>query len=107
EAARLIGLADRAMYLHARGAEQQTAGTMNVLSLVNVALARGHVGRRGCGIDMLTGQRNGQGGREWGQRCDQLPAGRRIDDPEHRAEVAAAWGIDPEELPGRGRSYVE
>lgn len=107
EAARLIGEAQRAMYLHARGAEQQTFGTMNVLSFINVALARGHVGRTGCGIDMLTGQRNGQGGREWGQRCDQLPAGRRIDDPEHRAEVAAAWGIELDELPGRGASYVE
>ncbi|MGY6501981.1 MAG: molybdopterin oxidoreductase family protein [Acidimicrobiales bacterium] len=107
EAARLIGTADRVMYLHARGSEQQTGGTANVLALINVALARGHVGRPGCGIDMLTGQRNGQGGREWGQRCDQLPAGRRLADPDHRAEVAAAWGIDPAELPAPGVSYVE
>ncbi|WP_195210361.1 molybdopterin oxidoreductase family protein [Actinomarinicola tropica] len=107
EAARLIGRADRVMYLHARGPEQQAAGTMNVLSLINVALARGHVGRPGCGIDMLTGQRNGQGGREWGQRCNQLPAGRDIESPEHRAEVAAAWGVDPAVLPGRGRTYIE
>jgi assimilatory nitrate reductase catalytic subunit len=95
------------MYLHARGSEQQTAGTANVLALINVALARGHIGRPGCGIDMLTGQRNGQGGREWGQRCDQLPAGRRLADPVHRAEVAAAWGVDPDDLPPAGVSYVE
>lgn len=107
EAAALIGTADRAMYLHARGSEQQTNGTANVLSLINVALARGHVGRPGCGIDMLTGQRNGQGGREWGQRCDQLPAGRSLADPAHRAEVAAAWGVEPDDLPSPGVSYVE
>lgn len=107
EAARLIGQADRAMYLHARGPEQQTAGTMNVLSLINIALARGHIGRTGCGIDMLTGQRNGQGGREWGQRCNQLPAGRSIESPEHRAVVAAAWGVDPDDLPTRGSTYIE
>lgn len=106
-AARLIGTADRAMYLHARGSEQQTAGTANVLALINVALARGHMGRPGCGIDMLTGQRNGQGGREWGQRCDQLPAGRSLADPVHRAEVAAAWDIDPDTLPPPGVSYTE
>jgi assimilatory nitrate reductase catalytic subunit len=106
-AAAWIGTADRAMYLHARGSEQQTSGTANVLALINVALARGHVGRPGCGIDMLTGQRNGQGGREWGQRCDQLPAGRSLTNPRHRSEVAAAWGVDPDALPEPGVSFVE
>ncbi len=107
EAAQVLGAAQRAMYLHARGPEQQVAGTANVLALINVVLARGHVGRDGCGIDMLTGQRNGQGGREWGQRCDQLPAGRSLTDPRHRQEVAAAWGVDPAHLPRPGVSYVE
>lgn len=107
EAANLLGSADRAMYLHARGSEQQTTGTMNVLALINIALACGHVGKPGCGINTLTGQRNGQGGREWGQRCDQLPAGRSIDNPEHREHVASHWGITSDELPTRGKTYVE
>jgi assimilatory nitrate reductase catalytic subunit len=106
EAARVIA-ADRVMYLHARGAEQQVTGSDNVLAWINVALLRGHVGRRGCGIDMLTGQRNGQGGREHGQRCDQLPGARSITDPTDRAAVAEHWGVDPSDLPGRGRTYVE
>ena len=84
ELARLIGSAERCMILHARGPEQQTMGTDNVLAMINVALACGHIGKPSCGINMLTGQRNGQGGREWGQRCNQLPAGRSISDPEHR-----------------------
>lgn len=107
EAALLLGSADRAMYLHARGSEQQLTGTMNVLSLINVALACGHIGKPGCGINTLTGQRNGQGGREWGQRCDQLPAGRSIDDPEHRSHVAKHWGMDVKDMPVRGETYVE
>ena len=78
ELARLIGTAERCMILHARGPEQQTMGTNNVLAMINVALACGHIGKPSCGINMLTGQRNGQGGREWGQRCNQLPAGRSI-----------------------------
>jgi assimilatory nitrate reductase catalytic subunit len=106
EAARIL-TTDRVMYLHARGAEQQSTGTRNVLAWINVALARGHVGRSGCGIDMLTGQRNGQGGREMGQRCDQLPGARRVDDPGDRAVVSGRWGIDEADLPGAGRSYVE
>jgi len=107
EAAAIIARAGRAMYLHARGAEQQVGGVANVRGWINLALARGHVGRPGCGIDMLTGQRNGQGGREHGQRCDQLPSGRSIDDPDHRRVVAERWGIDEADLPGRGRTYVE
>ncbi|MEL7155967.1 MAG: molybdopterin-dependent oxidoreductase [Actinomycetota bacterium] len=107
EAATIIGGTRRCMYLHGRGPEQQVGGVANVLSIINLGLACGHVGGPGRGINMLTGQRNGQGGREWGQRCDQLPAGRRIDDPEHRAVVAERWGIDADRLPGVGRTYVE
>ena len=107
ELARLIGTAQRCMILHARGPEQQTMGTNNVLAMINVALACGHIGKPSCGINMLTGQRNGQGGREWGQRCNQLPAGRSISDPEHRAVVAERWGVDVDSLPGVGATYVE
>jgi len=107
EAARLIGTAKRCLILHARGPEQQTMGTSNVLAMINVALAAGLPGRPGSGINMLTGQRNGQGGREWGQRCNQLPAGRSIADPAHRAVVAQRWGVDVDTLPGLGATYVE
>ncbi|NSL43008.1 hypothetical protein HO151_02015, partial [Streptomyces sp. 8P21H-1] len=49
-----------------------------------------------------TGQGNGQGGREHGQKADQLPGYRSIRDPEARAHVASVWGVDPESLPGAG-----
>ncbi len=105
--ASLIGNTDKCMFLHGRGPEQQTDGTQNVQSIINVGLACGHVGRPGSGINMLTGQRNGQGGREWGQRCDQLPAGRSIESDEHRAVVAQQWNVEPGLLPRAGSSYVE
>ncbi|HVL98329.1 MAG TPA: molybdopterin oxidoreductase family protein [Egibacteraceae bacterium] len=105
--ARLLGRSERALLLHARGCEQQVTGTANVLAWINLALAAGHAGRRGSGIVTLTGQRNGQGAREHGQRCDQLPGYRTIDDPADRAVVAARWGVHPGELPGRGLTYVE
>jgi assimilatory nitrate reductase catalytic subunit len=55
----------------------------------------------------LTGQGNGQGGREHGQKADQLPGYRKIENPQHRAEIAEVWGISPDELPRAGVSAVE
>ena len=48
---------------------------------------------------MITGQGNGQGGREHGQKCDQLPGQRSLLDPKAREHVAGVWGISPDELP--------
>ena len=59
------------------------------------------------GYGTLTGQGNGQGGREHGQKADQLPGYRKLDDPAARAHVAAVWGVDPDELPGPGVSAYE
>ena len=95
------------MVLTARGAEQHSTGSDTVLAWINVALALGMVGRRGAGYGCLTGQGNGQGGREHGQKADQLPGYRRIDDPAARAHVAEVWGVEPDALPGPGRSAYE
>jgi assimilatory nitrate reductase catalytic subunit len=79
----------------------------NVLGAINIVLASGRIGREGCGYGTITGQGNGQGGREHGQKCDQLPGARDIENPEHRAAVAAVWGVDPDELPGKGVDAYE
>lgn len=105
--ATIIGSTSKCIYLHGRGPEQQVGGVDNVLALINLGLACGHVGGPGRGINMLTGQRNGQGGREWGQRCNQLPAGRDINNDQHRQTVADHWGVDVDALPGEGKTYVE
>lgn len=106
-AALMLGRARTAMILTARGSEQHSKGTETVLAFVNVALALGLPGRRGSGYGCLTGQGNGQGGREHGQKADQLPGYRRIDDPAAREHVAGVWGVDPAELPGPGVSAYE
>ena len=105
--AKLIGTTDRCMFLHGRGAEQHPDSTQNVLSIINVGLACGHVGRPGSGINLLTGHRNGQGAREWGQLSDQLPAGRSMNNDDHRNTVAERWGVDEAELPTSGSTYVD
>ena len=106
-AAHWFGEAERAMILHARGIEHHSHGVENCLGVTNLALACGQIGREGAGCAMITGQGNGQGGREHGQKCDQLPGQRSISDPAAREHVARVWRIEPERIPQAGYSAVE
>lgn len=107
QAAELWGTASTSFLLHARGIEHHSHGVQNVLGAINLVLASGRIGRPGCGYATITGQANGQGGREHGQKCDQLPGGRDIANPAHRAHVAKVWGVDPDELPPPGVDAYE
>ena len=107
QAAEMWGTPETSFLLHARGIEHHSHGVQNVLSAVNIVLASGRLGRPGCGYGTITGQANGQGGREHGQKCDQLPGWRDIENPEHRAIIADIWGMKPEELPGKGVDAYE
>ncbi|MDH6627595.1 assimilatory nitrate reductase catalytic subunit [Streptomyces sp. LBL] len=107
EAVRLFCEPEHAMVLTARGPEQQSKGTDTVGAWINLCLATGRAGRPLSGYGCLTGQGNGQGGREHGQKADQLPGYRKLDDPAARRHVAEVWGIDPDTLPGPGRSAYE
>ncbi|MGE3274439.1 MAG: molybdopterin oxidoreductase family protein [Vicinamibacterales bacterium] len=107
QAAEMWGTARTSFLLHARGIEHHSHGVMNVLSAINIVLASGRIGRQGCGYATITGQANGQGGREHGQKCDQLPGGRDLGNPEHRAHVAGVWGIDAADLPQPGVDAYE
>ncbi len=107
EVALLWGRAERAMAFHARGLEHHVQGVDNCLAVINLVLATGQLGRPGAGYGTITGQGNGQGGREHGQKADMLPGLRDIENPEHRAVVAERWGIDEADLPHAGTSFVE
>ncbi|MDX3689555.1 molybdopterin oxidoreductase family protein [Streptomyces europaeiscabiei] len=107
EAVRLFCEPEHAMVLTARGPEQQSKGTDTVGAWINLTLATGRAGRPLSGYGCLTGQGNGQGGREHGQKADQLPGYRKLVDPEARRHVAEVWGVDPDSLPGPGRSAYE
>jgi len=107
QAAEMWGEAKSSFLLHARGIEHHSHGVQNVLGAINIVLASGRIGREGCGYATITGQGNGQGGREHGQKCDQLPGARDISNPEHRAYIAKVWGIDEKEMPGAGVDAYE
>jgi len=107
EAATLWGKAKTSFLLHARGIEHHSKGVDNVLSCINLVLATGRIGKPYCGYGTITGQGNGQGGREHGHKCDQLPGNRDITNPEHRKYISEVWGIDEKDLPGKGLSAYE
>jgi len=107
QAGLLYGRAKTGMIMHARGIEHHSNGVDNVLSYINIVLATGKIGDPGRGYGTITGQGNGQGGREHGQKADQLPGQRSITDPEHRRHVCEVWGLPEDELPQAGVSVVE
>ncbi len=102
EVAHLLGRSRRSFILTGRGPEQQRSGVDNVLSFINLALALGLPGRPSAGWGTFTGQGNGQGGREHGQKADQLPGYRSLANEADRAHVAAVWGVPAESLPPPG-----
>ncbi len=107
KAAEWWGTASTSFLLHARGIEHHTHGVQNCLGAIQIVLASGRIGREGCGYATITGQGNGQGGREHGQKCDQLPGGRDIENEADRAHVAKFWGIAADELPRAGVDAYE
>lgn len=106
-AAEIYGKAPNAILMFARGIEQQHKGSDNVSGYVNMALVTGKIGRPKAGVATFTGQGNGQGGREHGQKADALPGYRKIANPKHVEEVCKVWGITPEEMPQAGVSAYE
>lgn len=103
----IFGREETGMIFTARGVEQQTDGSAAVRNFLNILLATGKIGKPYCGYGAVTGQSNGQGAREHGQKADQLPGYRLIENEEHRAYIADVWGVRAEDLPRKGVSAYE
>lgn len=98
---------ESSMLLSGRGPEQQSKGADTVVTFTNLMLALGKVGKPYSGYGCLTGQGNGQGGREHGQKADQLPGYRYIVDSAAREHIAKVWGVTADSLPTKGKSAYE
>lgn len=107
KAAFVFGQEESGMIFTARGVEQQTDGSATVRNFLNILLATGKIGKPYSGYGAITGQGNGQGAREHGQKADQLPGYRLIENEDHRAYIASVWGINKADLPGKGVSAYE
>lgn len=101
-----VGTSPSFLSLWCMGLNQSTAGSAKNSALINLHLATGQIGRPGAGPFSLTGQPNAMGGRETGSLSNLLPGHREAANAEHRAEVAAYWGVD--QLPGNtGLTAIE
>jgi assimilatory nitrate reductase catalytic subunit len=106
EAARLFATSAATLSLYCQGLNQSTAGTAKNAALINLHLATGQIGKPGAGPFSLTGQPNAMGGREVGGLANLLSAHRDLANPQHRAEVAALWGV-PDVPAQPGKTAVE
>ncbi|MCA9679238.1 MAG: molybdopterin-dependent oxidoreductase [Myxococcales bacterium] len=93
ELAHAYATAPRAMLCWTLGITEHHNAVDNVLSLINLALLCGHVGRFGSGINPLRGQNNVQGGGDMGALPDRLPGFQHVENAPLRARFDAAWGV--------------
>src|SRR5918996_5013136 len=99
ELARLLAEADRAVLVWSMGVTQHEGAEDAVRAIVNLALARGFVGRPGCGLMPIRGHSGVQGGAEMGCYATALPGGVPVD-AEGAARLGGRWGFDVPAEPG-------
>jgi formate dehydrogenase major subunit len=93
--------ADRAQLCWTLGITEHHNGVDNVVSLINLALLTGHVGRAGSGLSPLRGQNNVQGGGDMGAIPDRLPGFQDVTDDTARRRFDSAWGSTIQPRPGK------
>ena len=95
EAARMYATARNGAIFWALGIPESTHGTANALSLINLALLTGHVGRKGTGLNPLRGQNNVQGASDSGAMPWHYPGYQAVDNEENARRWEEAWHIEP------------
>ena len=92
EAARLYAGAGSSAIVYSMGITQHTTGTDNVLSLANLAMLTGNIGKTSSGVNPLRGQNNVQGACDLGALPNVCPGYQKVGDPQTQVRFAEAWG---------------
>ena len=100
EAARVYAKAKKAPIIYCLGVTEHSTGTEGVMSMSNMALLCGKIGRSGCGVNPLRGQNNVQGACDMGALATDYPGYQKVDDPEVREKFEKAWGVELNPTPG-------
>ncbi len=100
EAAHMYGEAEKATILFAMGITQHSHGTDNVLSVANLAMVTGNVGKESTGVNPLRGQNNVQGACDLGALPNVYPGYQNVDVAENQEKFEEAWGVDQSPEPG-------
>jgi molybdopterin-dependent oxidoreductase alpha subunit len=91
--AKMVGTANRAVFVWSMGITQHECGEDNVRAIINLALTKGFVGRSGCGLMPIRGHSGVQGGAEMGCYATVFPGGKPIT-PENATNLSQQWGFD-------------
>jgi formate dehydrogenase major subunit len=100
EAARMYAKADKAPIIYCLGVTEHSTGTEGVMSLSNLAVITGKIGRSGCGVNPLRGQNNVQGACDMGALPTDFPGYQKVENEEVRAKFEKAWGVSLNPKPG-------
>ncbi len=92
-AARGYAQAKNAAILYTMGVTQHTTGTDNVMSVANLAMLCGHIGKKHSGVNPLRGQNNVQGACDMGALPDVFTGYQKISNDSVRAKMANAWKV--------------
>lgn len=96
--ARLYATTDKAMIFYTLGITEHICGTRNVMSIANLAMLTGHIGRPGTGVCPMRGQNNVQGACDMGALPNVYPGYQAVTNPDLREKFEKAWG---KELPNK------
>lgn len=99
-AARLYARTEKAGIYYTLGITEHTSGTDNVMSLANLALLTGHLGKPFAGVNPLRGQNNVQGSCDMGALPGDYPGYQKVARTEVRKKFEAAWGVPLSPEPG-------
>ena len=94
KAALMYAKADKAPIIYCLGVTEHSTGTEGVMSMSNMALLVGKLGREGCGVNPLRGQNNVQGACDMGAQPGDFPGYQKVKNPEVIAKFEKAWGVE-------------
>ena len=105
QAARIYAGASTSSIVYSMGITQHTTGTDNVLSLANLSMLTGNVGKESTGVNPLRGQNNVQGACDLGALPNVYPGYQSVEDLKIRAKFEKAWSAKLS--PNKGITVVE
>jgi len=100
EAAIMYAKANKAPIIYCLGVTEHSTGTEGVMSMSNMAMMVGKIGKPGCGVNPLRGQNNVQGACDMGAMPGDFPGYQKITNPDVMAKFEKAWGVELNKKPG-------
>ena len=100
EAALMYATAKKAPIIYCLGVTEHSTGTEGVMSMSNMAMLVGKLGKSGCGVNPLRGQNNVQGACDMGALPGDFPGYQKVTNPEVVAKFEKAWGVKLNDKPG-------